>query len=293
MTSASFVGVDIGGTSLRVVAEDEHHEEIRRHHERLMHNEGPDRVIEKALRVVATVGRQSIAAIGVAVSGPVDIHTGIVDNPWTLGGWRGVDVRSPFHRFGAPVLVENDANAAAAGEWARGAARGYDSAVAVTIGTGIGVGLIVDGAVFRGTRDIHPEGGHLSVADVGPPCYCGRTGCWEQLASGPALGRTAGVSPEQVLDEAAAGMRPSLDHVEELALRIGRGLRAIESLYAPAVIVLGGGLGSRLEWIRGTIENGWGAPSPLAPRPHLAFAELEDYSGAVGAAVLARRAVSE
>jgi glucokinase len=284
------LGIDIGGTHVRVVLEDEGGREHARVRERVEHSTGPKAVLASVVeKTSALVGSAEVTAIGISVSGPVDVATGVVNNPWTLAGWRSLDVRAPFAHL-ARVVVENDANAAAVGEWARGAGRGFDPVAAVTVGTGVGVGLVVGGNIFRGAGGAHPEAGHRSIEADGPKCYCGCVGCWEQLASGPALVRASGRRPEDVLGDALSGDQASLEQLEELARRIGQGLREIRSLYAPGMIVLGGRLGSRLGPLRHAIVDGWGHRSTLAPRSELRFAALGDFSGAIGAAVCARRA---
>ena len=117
-----------------------------------------------------------MTAIGIGVTGPVDHVSGVVDNPHTLPGWEGLDLPGVFTSFGVPVVVDNDANAAALGEWWTGARA--DRLAMVTLGTGIGVGFVVRGEVVRGPGGVHREAGHQVLDPNGLMCYCGARGCW-------------------------------------------------------------------------------------------------------------------
>lgn len=204
-----------------------------------------------------------ISAIGLAVTGPVDLSSGVVDNPYTLAGWGPTDLVTPLReRFGLPVAIENDANAAALGEWWRGAGRNAARLAVVTIGTGIGVGLLINGTVQRKTDGSHGEAGHHLLDPNGPPCYCGARGCWEALAAGPALVRRAmqakallapdGLSADDpggiadaVIKEAIAGEANAKAILDRMAHWIGVGLINTIAFFTPDTIVIGGGIGAR------------------------------------------------
>ena len=302
MKDTLYVGIDLGGTNIRATTltpEGERGPTVRA---ALDDSKGTEGVIGQMTDLVDEIldaANGELAGIGLAVTGPVDIGTGIVSNPWTLPTLAETDVRSPFvQRFGVPVVVENDADAAGLGEYFHGAGRGMDSLAMVTLGTGVGVALVRGGAVLRGAGDCHPEAGHHSIADSGPTCYCGLVGCWEQLASGSALERVArkaiheghwepvvdGGSAEDVARAADAGDRSALALLDELGFNVGRGLRNIEAFYAPAMIVIGGGLGSRFDLLVECIERGRLPRSSLSPRARVVGASLGDSAGATGAA---------
>jgi glucokinase len=243
----------------------------------------------------------------VAVAGPVDRETGVVSNPWTLASLAGADVRSPFAKqFGVPVIVENDTDAAALGEYVYGAGRGVDSLAMVTLGTGVGVALVHDGSLLRGTGGYHAEAGHHSIADSGPVCYCGLVGCWESLASGTALERDARAAidegawlPEQTV-ESAEDVTAAADRgdpfaqalLDDLGFHVGRGLRNVEAFFAPATIAIGGGLGTRLDLLSAGIERGRLPGSALNLRAEVVRASLGDSAGALGAACAIRNHVT-
>ena len=180
----SVVALDIGGTNVRAALVDADGTILARR-TAPTERDGAGTLLALASEVVDP----RVTAIGIGVTGPVDHVSGVVDNPHTLPGWEGLDLPGVFTSFGVPVVVDNDANAAALGEWWTGARA--DRLAMVTLGTGIGVGFVVRGEVVRGPGGVHGEAGHQVLDPNGPTCYCGARGCWEQLAAGPALPRLA------------------------------------------------------------------------------------------------------
>lgn len=308
----NFVGVDLGGTSVRLVVVDEQGQLLASQ----IHATKPDRGAETVLsEIIENVGHMlsrnelcAPSAIGVGVTGPVDPLTGIVSNPYTLGGWPPTDLRSPFTRaFNVPVVVDNDANVALVGECWRGAGMGASRVTMVTIGTGIGVASLIDGAVQRATDGSHGEAGHMPLDPGGPVCYCGARGCWEVLASGTALDLRArnlaaqdpifassaqwesGASPASVLFAAASrGHAPAAREIENNAGWHGLGLVTLASTLTPDLIILSGGVGTHLELLRPTIELTLRRHSSMIPAMiPIVPAVLGDAAGAIGAAKLA------
>lgn len=205
-----------------------------------------------------------LMGVGVGASGPVDPVKGSIHNPFTLPGWADVPIlRILEDRFNVPTRLENDADAAALGEFWMGAGQGVKRLFAVTFGTGIGTAFIYNGEVYRGLNGQHPEGGHHSIDPSGPLCYCGIKGCWESLASGTAIGnlgrKTAADHRESRMVEMVHGDlekidgslvvkaaqlddATALDVVQIAARYMGLGLINVISLFLPEVIVLGGGV---------------------------------------------------
>jgi glucokinase len=285
------IGIDIGGTHVRVaaVARDgrvEHRLSMRTDPER-----GPQvviaNVIEQVLEILDASGRSadSELAIGVGVTGPVDVNTGVVTNPYTLTGWPPTDLLRPFgQRFPqATLAIDNDANVAAYGEWAVGAGKGSRRLAMVTIGTGIGAGFLIDGVVQRSSTGQHSEAGHQILDASGPPCYCGARGCWEVLASGTALNARLGgrsiTSQEIEVQEI----------VRQTGLWIGLGLANLCAIFAPDTVVIGGGVGLHLDIMRDVIEENMRRQRVMVPVdvPVLA-AQNGDDAGVIGAALMAR-----
>jgi glucokinase len=150
--------------------------------------------------------------------------------------------------FDVPAVVENDADAAALGESAWGAGRGSRSSICVTIGTGIGAGIILDGRLYRGSGGAHPEIGHHILDSTGPACYCGAHGCWESLASGRAMEswmsarRGSRLSALEICELSRRGDALSLEAVQREAHYLGLGLANLVTMFCPETIVVGGGV---------------------------------------------------
>ena len=133
-----------------------------------------------------------ISGIGICAPGPLDPRTGIVINPPNLPGWRNFPLAAEVSKtYGLPVRVDNDGNAAALAEALWGAGRGFRNVFCATIGTGIGTGIVFDGRIYHGRTGAAAEGGHNTIDYHGPRCGCGKLGCIEALASGPAIARRA------------------------------------------------------------------------------------------------------
>ena len=252
-----------------------------------------------------------MAAVGVGVPGLVD-REGLLHFAPNLPGVVGLAVRTELEqRLGLSVQVENDATCAAWGEHQLGAARGYDDVVVVTLGTGIGGGIVSGGQVHRGANGFAGEIGHMVVDPDGPPCPCGQRGCWERFASGSGLGRLAREAAQagraaRVLAlaggevEAVRGEHVTLAVAEgdaEAAAVMGRfawwlalGLVNLVNVFDPGALVVGGGLiaaGDALfEPTRAAMQQLLAA-NTLRPEVPLVPAALGARAGALGAASLA------
>lgn len=198
-------------------------------------------------------GRTALAGIGIGCTGPVDPFSGCIGAVEFLAGWQGCSPSAWLGaRLGVPAVLENDADAAALAEHACGAGRGLDSLVSLTVGTGIGAGIIAGGRLFRGAGGAHPEVGHHVLDASGPRCYCGARGCWEVLASGPAIAARllqhapAGYAHAQGLDARRAcelareGDGPAREEVARAGHYLGLGIANLVTLFVPELIVLTG-----------------------------------------------------
>ena len=190
------VGVDLGGTQLRTAVL--RGPTLLSRVGMLTGHPAPERImpvifqaIEQAL-AEAKVGLNEIAGIGIAAPGPLDHRTGIVYDPPNMPGWNRVPLRDLFaERFHIPIYVENDANTCCLGEYMFGAGRGYNTVVYMTISTGIGGGVIINGDIMEGASGIAAEFGHMTIDRHGERCNCGNIGCLEYIASGTAIARHA------------------------------------------------------------------------------------------------------
>jgi glucokinase len=197
--------------------------------------------------------RHTIAGIGVGSAGPIDPVTGVYGEVGTLPGWQGSTLAADLERlFEVGIAVENDADAAALGEAVWGAGRGQkiQSLIYVTISTGIGAGMILDGRLYRGAGGAHPELGHhlLEAGANVPACYCGLTGCWESLASGPAMEAwikersNKALTAAQICELARQGDPLYVQAIEREVRYLGLGLANLVTMFCPQIIVLGGGM---------------------------------------------------
>ena len=187
------LGLDIGGTKSAAVLGDETGRVLARESGPTPQGAWPEAVafmVELLHAVRPPTGE--IQAVGVSCGGPLDSKTGTVHTPPNLPHWNNVPLRDLLQaEFGLPVWVENDANATALAEHQWGAGQGTHNMAFLTMGTGIGAGLILNNELYRGRRDLAGEVGHTTIVPNGPPCLCGRHGCLETLSSGTAIGRIA------------------------------------------------------------------------------------------------------
>ena len=313
MSTAEVIGVDLGGTKMLVGVLDAE-SEVRYEQREHSTGQGEDELIELLVREVeeAREARPGVAAVGLGIPATIDHERGVAISAVNLP-LTDVPVRELVEeRTGLPVFVDNDANVAALAEHLFGAARGADNVVMLTIGTGIGGGLIFGGQVFRGATGAGAELGHFSIAMDGLPCQgnCPGRGCVETYASGTALGRegreAAGLEPRSALGamlaegreidgravtEAALAEDPTALGVFDLVgTRLGVALAGFANLFEPDVIVLGGGVvhGAGellLEPARRELKAR--ALPPMNGTPVLA-AELGGDAGMIGAAAMAR-----
>jgi glucokinase len=239
--------VDIGGTKIAVGM-------LERDGRILAHKECPtcpergwqaglERICRR-LRETAREAGGELEGIGVGCTGPVDPQTGTLGRIEFLPGWEGCQLVSELQNaFGVAVYLENDADAAALGEWAWGAGKDAKRFIYVTISTGIGAGMVFDGHLYRGVDGSHPEIGHHVIDPSGPQCSCGARGCWESLASGPALAARGGYpSASAVCQAAEGGETAACRAVEKEAYYLGLGIANLVTLFVPDLIALGGGV---------------------------------------------------
>jgi glucokinase len=272
-----------------------------------------DALLAVGARALSTAGLEldSLGGVGIGFGGPVDYPTQTVVTCHHLAGWEGVPLsRIVQERTGLPAVMDNDANAAALGETVFGAARGCRHVLYVTVSTGIGGGLVLDGRIHRGLNSMAGEIGHTELVPYGPRCTCGRLGCLESVAAGWAIIRDAraaldggadsalrSLAPEELTAKAVAEMAPR----DALAWRImkrageylGLGIARAANVISPEIVVIGGGISQAgeviLSPVRRAIERslmpevGRGlrvAPGALSPRwglygaAALAFEEL-------------------
>ncbi len=302
---------DLGGTALRGALVESGGRVVAHASAPTLAGAGSEAVISQIIALagdlLAQQPRAEIAGIGGAAPGPLDPKAGIVIAPPTLAGWHDVPLIDILgQHFGLPVRLENDANAAALGEWRFGAGRGSASMVFVTVSTGIGGGVIADGHIYHGRRGLAAEIGHMTITSESDRCFCGAIGCFEAVASGTALGRRAtrltapgdgselrrlsgdgDVSARHVVEAARAGDANALELMETEARWLGIGFTNLLHLYSPDLIVMGGGLANGFDLlapsIRAIVQQ---RAMPAYRDVPIVQAELGDRAGLIGAASL-------
>ncbi|MGZ4683020.1 MAG: ROK family protein, partial [Acidimicrobiales bacterium] len=311
-------GLDLGGTKILGVVTDP--DEPRRSlcSVRVDTPRGADALVAAMAGVVADLRAEltrrslgDVAAVGVGVAGLVD-RAGVLRFAPNLPGVVDLDVRGALGEATAvPVAVDNDANVATLAEHRLGAGERADDMVLVTLGTGIGGGIISGGVLQRGAAGFAGEPGHMVVDPNGPPCPCGRRGCWERYASGSGLGRIArdaahagradrvvalaGGDPDAVRGEhvtraAADGDAEALELMREFAWWVALGVSNLENLLDPGVVVIGGGLAEAGELLLAPTRDAY-ADLVLAhdhrPPARIVGAALGADAGAIGSVLLA------
>ncbi|WP_319757905.1 ROK family protein [uncultured Sphaerochaeta sp.] len=248
MESQKYIGIDIGGTKTAISLGDSEGRLINKR--KFLTPSGVEEVLESIFVEVELLLSPShslseIKAIGISCGGPLDSKRGIIQSPPNLPGWDDipiVDIVS--EHFGIATYLENDANACALAEWYWGNGKGYDSIIFLTFGTGLGAGLILDGALYRGTNGLAGEVGHWRMADTGPYCYYKR-GSWESYVSGAgisglyeiATGKT--VSAQKVCQLVKEGDSTAVHVIEQSAKMLGSGLALLIDLLNPQRIIIG------------------------------------------------------
>ncbi|HEX6942621.1 MAG TPA: ROK family protein [Gemmatimonadaceae bacterium] len=267
------VGVDLGGTNIvaGALAEDGS-DLIAMRSEPTRADQGADQVIDRIVRMIDTVIAETIAhtgakrddmiGVGVGAPGPLDRERGIVITTPNLG-WTNFPLRDVVaERTRLPVRIDNDANCATLGEWWLGAAKGANNVIGMTIGTGIGGGIILGGRLYHGSADMAGEIGHATIDITGRRCKCGNYGCLEAYASGPSIadrarealsgdeslmvkmagGDPARITAATVYEAAKRGDDTALDVVRETSRFLGAGVANLLNIFNPDVVVIAGGV---------------------------------------------------
>jgi glucokinase len=294
--------VDIGGTKIAVGMIDDNGHVCSR----LEAPTEPDRGYSNALdritamlREAARTARCEITGIGIGSTGPVYPMTGAFGNVNFFPAWEG---ENPVHdleqRFHVRAAMENDADAAALGEAGWGVGRNKSRLIYVTLGTGIGGGVILDGRIYRGVHDSHPEFGHHVIDPSGPACACGFHGCWESLAAGPAMvtwlqsvappdyPHLKNLTGKRVCELACQGDPLARQAVERETYYLGLGIANLVTLFTPDAIVLGGGVMKSANLFLDGIRKLVSESCKLVPadETEISLASLGDDSNLIGAA---------
>jgi glucokinase len=318
MTNSSPVlTADVGGTKMVVALVSPEGEIIDRYRQPTMAQDGPESVIRRVHSAIdLLLNRNNILpgqleAMSLGIAGIIDIKNGIVDKAPNLPGWENLALKDRFYNnFDIPVYVLNEVDAAALGEHRYGAGKGHKNIALVTLGTGIGGGLVLDGKLFTGSSGSAFEIGHMVIKDDGPKCGCGKNGCLETLASGIAIGREArrrisdgersslvdmvngvieDITAETVHEAANKGDSLSLSVIADASYYLGLGITNLVTLINPEMIIIGGSVARignlLLDPVRQTVND---KSFTLMSRDlKIVQARLGEDAGLLGAAVYA------
>lgn len=314
-TSALTIGVDIGGTKVLGGVVDGSGK-ILTTHRKDTPKQGGEALTQTIADVILELKKEYDAhAVGISAAGFVSSDRKTMLATPNISGWNGVNLEYEISsRVQLPVVIENDANAAAWGEAQYGAGRGESQMMMLTIGTGIGGGIVVNGSLHRGAYGIAAEFGHLRVVPEGHLCGCGARGCFEQYASGNALmrhtreaiaaspdashnllergnGTIEGLTGRHITEAAREGDMVALAAFNTTGQWLGAGIASLSVLLDPACVVIGGGVIDAGEILLAPTRAAVERFMPFQgkhPSPRIVAAELGNDAGVVGAADLAR-----
>jgi len=309
--------VDIGGTKIIISVLSPEGEVIARQYLLTLADQGPQSVIERMFSAIdqlleeKDVKSAQLRAISLATAGIIDIKQGLITTSPNLPGWENIALRSIVEeKYKLPTFLLNDADAAALGEHRYGVGKGLSTLILLTLGTGIGGGIIIDGRLYLGATASSAEIGHMVIDANGPECKCGHSGCLETLASGTAVAREAiskinqgekttlvdrvngnieEISAETVYLAAIEGDPLSLEAIAKAAYYLGIGVVNLVNIFNPEMVVMGGGMANMgdllLEPVREKVKER--AFPFLAKEVRIVPAQLGNDAGIFGAAAFA------
>lgn len=315
----ALAGIDIGGTKVAIALANTEGETLAKRRLPTQNENGPFAVLESVAQTLTEVLREneaSLVAIGIGSPAPLDVQKGLILSPSNLLDWdRFPIVQILREKFGVPVLLENDANAAALGEHSFGAGRGYNNVFYVTVSTGIGGGIVINGEIYHGVSTGAGEIGHTIVQPDGVRCNCGSIGCLETISSGTHIVRRVNerllngepsIIPELksegtemsagvVVEAVRRGDQLAIEIWNETCRCLAIGIANAITLLAPEVVIVGGGVASAGDLLLGPLKRLVPEYVSMIPKDKINIvpAALGTESGLYGAIELARKALSE
>src|SRR3989338_5614354 len=297
------IGIDVGGTNIKLGLINTKGKIIDRtrlntktfvHHKRKLMMAIVDSI--RALIQKNQLTRKKISAIGIGLPGAVDSFKGIVKSLPNIPHWKNVPLRKYIQkRLSIPVFMDNDVNLITLGEWKFGAGRGYKNLICFTLGTGVGGGLILNGALYGGEGFVAGEIGHMPLNEIGPKCPCGGYGCFERYVGNAQLQqqarkifRDSNLRLEDVFVRAEQGDKRAIQFWEATARHIGNALIGIVNLLNPKLIIVGGGVSNNFKFMGRAIKQLIQARAMKIQAQHLRVgrAKLGDDAGLLGAYAL-------
>lgn len=311
------IGVDLGGTHVRAGLISTNGQALSIQERALPSTRRPETGILETIQLIRSIldenHHPTILGIGAGVTGPVSTKMGTMISPYTQPAWQYIPFVEPIAtEFHTRVILENDADTAALGEYWQGAGTGVDRLYVVTVGTGIGTSYILNGDIFRGKDGNHPEGGHQIIdATSGSTCYCGELGCWESLASGeaftqvsrqyarshpdwkPGIQKASEITAQMVIEAARNGDVIAMGLVRQEGYYLGLGLLNVISLFIPDKIILCGGMMKHFDLFEPEIRSVIAKHKILVPADEVIIQpdSLNYYAGVYGAAYAFLRSI--
>ncbi len=307
------IGVDLGGTKVKIGIVNGKGRIIQRTSLNTFANDGPEKVItqiKKGINSLLITNKKQIQGIGIGSPGTVSTKKGTVENPPNLPGWKKVPLGKIITKeFGLPTFVENDANAAAIGELIYGAGKEHKSFIMITLGTGVGGGIIYNGKLFRGDFGAAGEIGHVTIDYNGPKCKCGSYGCLETYLGNKYVTKNVikklkgnktsliykltennlkKLNPKIIHEASLLGDKFSIEVIKELGEILGYGLASVVNLLDISTIIIGGGVAGfgkpLFNSVKKTLKSR--VLTPISPRIKVKQAKLKNNAGIKGASSL-------
>ena len=303
----NYIGIDIGGTNLKAGLVNDEGSILAMEKRKIAEVSDQKALVEALVALTQSLTErggltpEQIRSVGVGVPGAVEIHSGAVLYTCNLP-LRNVPLRKLFHRYlPYPLYVENDANCAALAEYYAGAGKGSKRFVTITLGTGVGAGILHNGQIYHGANGMAGEGGHMSIVYHGEPCPCGRRGCWERYAATTALVRAAQEKNPAWTDGRAIFAAAEAGNPEVLALldawtdEIAQGLAGMVHIFNPQLILIGGGVSAQQKLLIAPIAAKVKASvmPAFAQGLEVRAAQLHNDAGMVGAVYYFRQTMEE
>lgn len=311
--SETWIGIDIGGTNIKLAVVSDRGRVLDRGIIETVVSEGPQAAFAKVHTAAAALVRdRSVAGVGVGCAGLIDVDRGVLRSSPNLKSWEGAPLRRIARKyFDLPVTVDNDANSAAWGEVCAGGLRGASDLVFITLGTGVGGGIVTGGRLVRGVSNCGGELGHMTVDPAGPRCHCGNRGCLEAIVGSYGLVRRARalarerrgrylskwiererrpLTPALIAEAARKGDGVARQVLREAAEALGTAIASLVNLFNPGAVVVGGGVARSFDLLASHVRrvvDRRAFPEPAA-QVRIEASRLGNDASVIGAAMFAR-----
>ncbi len=293
------IGIDVGGTFIKSALMSLDGKIQAKGKALTEAQKGPGKVIENIKDAIRSVWTEGVTAIGIGMPGLVDMTTGIVRIPPNFKDWIEVDLKSPIeNEFGVPTYIGNDANNYGLGEWQFGAGKGFNNLIVLTLGTGVGGAIILNGKLYVGSRYAAGELGHVTIVTDGPQCNCGNRGCLESFIGTHYLLHRASVllkrnfrEVRELYELAVSGNWVARELFKEYGMYLGVALTNFIHIFDPDAIILGGGVVNSFDLFKDSMFSEINKRVMKIPgRENLVLkSKLGDEAGILGSFYLARK----